>query len=474
MSTTEREYNTHPSIVPFHESHAQVKALCGPVRSGKTLACGFEFFLLGSEATAPVRGLVVRESYRQLHDSTRRTLEDWFGGVSTYHKGDERLTLRIPNFRGETLEHELDLRHCRRPEEVTNLLSTEYDFIWLEEPVPAYQMETGVIGAGLPKELFDMALMRLARGGAHRQQIVLSFNPPPRHHWVHQEFFARPADEMAALDYALFRCTPYENAPNLPPGYYQRLLARLGEELARRFVMGEVVTLYPGQRVYTDFYEQLHFVDTLDAVPKVPLVLGFDFGRTPCCVIGQVLPSGRYVVLREVQMWDAGTERLAEYLQSVLKDEFGGFTQWRCWADPSGAYGVQTDESTPFSVLSAKGFDCQPGAESNAARQEAVIQRTQRFIDGKPAVLIDKTRCPLLTEGLLGGYRYPKAMDGQVGAAPLKNKFSHLCDAFAYVCSREFSTLTGAAHAVVPRRRAGFDPLRRGPVHGRAGTWMAR
>lgn len=475
MSLNEREYHPRPSILPFHDSHAQVKALCGPAGCGKTIACGFEVFFTATEASVPLRALVVRESYRQLHDSTRRTLQEWFGGCSSYHKGDEQLRITIPNVDGDVLTHELDFRHCRRPEEVSNLLSTEYGVMWLEEPVPAYQVEGGVIGAGLPQELFDMALMRLRQGGLHRTNILLSFNPPSKFHWIYDEFFRPSADELRERDYALFRCKPYENAKHLPPNYYQSMLSRLGEDLARRFVLGEVVTIYPGRRVYTEAYEQIHFVENLQPTPGLPLVIAFDFGLTPVAVIGQTLPSGRLLILSELQLWSSGIARLAEELKELLKRDFPGFTRWRCWGDPAGAQRAQTDERTCFQLLAAEGFAVNPGAVDFTARFEAVSKRFGRFIDGQPAVLIDRSHCPVLMESLLGGYRYGKSWDHQKDPAPMKNKFSHSANAFEYLCSGEFSAVSGEATqtSVDTRRLPPFNPLQRAPRRQRT-SWMAR
>ncbi len=464
------DYRPHPSTVRFHESLAQVKALCGPVGSGKTTAVCWDWYFLCQEARVPLRGCVMRESYRQLHDSTRPTFVEWFRPICHYVKQDEVMELTLPNVDGEVLTHELHFRHARRVEEASNFLSTEYALIWLEEVVPALQVGQGVVGGGIPKGIFDIALMRQRQKGAHRLHIDLSFNPPSKFHWTYKEFFQRTPEELAKLGYALFRQPAGENKKHLPPLYYEKLLDRLDENLARRFVMGETVTLYPGVRVYPHCYEQTHFADALVPARDVPLIAMFDFGLTPVALIAQVLPSARLVVYREVQMWSAGIERLAEHLGEVLKDEFPGMKVARSWGDPAGAQRAQTDERTCFEILGAKGIPVLPGAVDFTSRQEAVDQRLSRWIDNKPAILIDRQRCPVLMEGLLGGYRYPQSHDGQVGSRPLKNDFSHACNALEYGCTGEFSITTGESKRA-PQRRPQSDPLsRRRPQHAR--SWM--
>ena len=66
------EYNCNPSAAAFHQSEATVKAICGPMGSGKSVAVTMEFVRLCMESTVPINGVVMRESYRQLHDSTKK------------------------------------------------------------------------------------------------------------------------------------------------------------------------------------------------------------------------------------------------------------------------------------------------------------------------------------------------------------------------------------------------------------------
>lgn len=471
-------YTPSASAIPFHECDLQVKAICGPVGSGKSTLAIWDFFLLCREATVPVRGLVVRESYRQLHDSTRQTVQEWFGALGHYVKSEETLHLRMPGLDGVTRDHQLMFRHGRRPEEVSNLLSTEYGFIWLEEVVPGIELKNMVVGGGLPQELFDMVLMRQRQKGLHRMHTILTFNPPSKFHWVYRTFFLPTTEELTAKGMALFRQPPFENRINLPPNYYERLLTQLGEDLARRFVYGEPVTIYPGRRVFPEALEQVHFAENLKPVPKVPYVLGFDFGLTPVVLIAQVLPNGRLQVYKEIQFWSSGLEKLAEFLMQVLHDEYPDFDfeHHRGWGDPAGQDRSQADEKTCFDVLRARGFVIQAGQQDPHLRKEAVRQRMSRIDEnGIPALRIDKQKCQILCEGLLGGYRYPRASDGQVGHRPLKNEFSHSCDALQYLCTGEFSVFTGKGIAGPPPRVA-YDPFAplSAPRAGSRTSWMAR
>lgn len=473
-------YHAHSSAALFHQSRADVKALCGPMGSGKSTAVVMEWLQMMRESDIPLRGCVMRESYRQLHDSTRKTYEEWLGPVSEYVKQDEVCRTTIPNHAGKVLTHEMFFRHARRADDASNFLSTEFAFIWLEEPVPAFQVEGGaVVGAGLPEGVFKIAVGRLRQKGAPRHHLILSFNPPSKFHWVYKQFFKKSSSELADASMALFRQPARENEKNLRAGYYKQMGAIMDPEMARRFIEGDCVTIYPGLPVFKAFREQTHFREELELLPNVPLVLMFDFGLTPVCVIAQIAESSQLRVLKEVQLFDASALELGDRVKDVLKSEFQGHKILRMWGDPAGAERSQADKATAFQILHDKlGAVVLPGAKYWRDRFEAVNQRATRIVDGEPAILVDSTRCPLLSEGLLGAYRYPKGVeDGNGNQLPLKNKFSHVCDALQYGCSGEFSAVTGEAlreHTLenTPKIPA-YDPF--APLRtGGSGTWMGR
>lgn len=478
------DYEAHNSARAFHACDAEVKALCGPMGSGKSTVAIMEWLQLCLDSRIPLRGIVMRESYRQLADSTRKTYDEWLGAASEYVKQDEVSRLTIPNRWGEVLTHELFYRHARREEDASNFLSTEFAFIWLEEPVPAFQMDgKGVIGAGLPEGVFKVAVGRLRQKGAARVHILLTFNPPSKFHWTYKQFFARTQEQLAEMGMALFRQPALENEKNLRKGYYSQLRNVMDPEMARRFVDGEVVTLYPGRPVFPGFRENVHFREELQPVPALPFVVMIDFGLTPCCLFAQVTHRGQLRVYKELQLFDAGADDLGAEVAAVMGSEFAGWKIGRAWGDPAGRQRSQADKTTPFEILRKHKIPVQESEQAWNVRWEAVHQRSQRMVDGEPAVIIDSNRCPILMEGLLGAYRYPKSGDNaEYSSQPLKNKFSHLADAFQYGCAGEFSVVTGDRlerpdDAGLPRdlrfKPKPYDPLSDdGPKRGT--TWMAR
>lgn len=434
-----------PSAVKIHNSKCKVKAICGPVGSGKTSVCCMEFFLLCWESEVSVYGIVIRSSYRELQDSTRRTFEHWFGDILTYHEKNEQAEIKFPGRDGITRSHYLDFRACRRAQEVTKFMSTEYGFAWLEEVVPAFAGKMGsVMGQGLPKEVLSIALMRVRQPKVPRLQILLTFNPPSTRHWTYKEFFQATPEDLERKDTLFVRQPPGENAPHLEPGYYESLVQHLDPELARRFVGGEPVTLFEGERVFPECVDQVHIVDYLEPVPEVPLTLGVDFGLSPCAVVSQILQGGSLLLLGELQLFNRGIKSFVEHLGPYLQQEFPSLIVRKMWIDPAGNQRSQVDENeTCAQVLRQAGYPVENGNNNWTLRREVMKQRFEFFPQGKPGIMINRQTCPMLAEGMLGGYHFQMGSNGALTSFPVKNAYSHVQDATQMIAVGEFSLLTG-------------------------------
>lgn len=475
-------YNANPSAIYFHESARRVKALMGPVGSGKSLAWMMQIVMRAAHLPVPLRAIVIRQSWPELRDSTKVTWDKWLGAISDWRQIDHQMRFTLRSTDGVTRTHTLDFRHARNANDASRFLSTEYGLIVLEECVPAFDVGRGVIGGGMPKEIFDVALMRLRQPDVARPELLCVFNPPSKRHWCYTSFVGPSLTEagraeLAARDYAFFDQPPFENEKNLPAGYYDHLIRTLSPELADRFVYGKPITVYPGMPVYPHILEDVHVVERVARLPDVGLVTGHDFGRTPAALISQVTKQGQIRFLKEIQLWGASTETMCQVLERTLRDEFRDMEWLRGWGDPSGQNPTETNDKTSFGIMAAKGWPIMAGAETLAHRTEAVKQRAARMVEREPALLIDATGCPMLAEALLGGYRYPKSGDGQIGYAPLKNDYSHIANAFEYTVSGEFSPYTGERLQDDPRRERGrliprYSPLDSPPASP-GGSWLS-
>ena len=80
MTEETKVYRPLPTIERFHRSPAQIRCIVGPVGSGKTSGAAWEIFdylpefLFKQYQITGTRWVVVRNSYRELQDTTMRTV----------------------------------------------------------------------------------------------------------------------------------------------------------------------------------------------------------------------------------------------------------------------------------------------------------------------------------------------------------------------------------------------------------------
>lgn len=199
---------------------------------------------------------------------------------------------------------------------------------------------------------------------------------------------------------------------------------------------------FEGKPVYGDFSRKLHVTfEKLDPEPGIPLLLGWDFGLTPACVLTQLV--GRQLrVLNEFIESDGGITTLAPKVWSHLKINFAPWVAAAddkifSFIDPAGFQRSQVDEKTCAQALRLTGFKkIYPGPVDWEARKQAVESFLTGLVRGQPSLQISDEGAPILIEGFAGGYQYPpKAIDIEpTQIRPIKNKWSHPHDGFQYVC----------------------------------------
>lgn len=199
---------------------------------------------------------------------------------------------------------------------------------------------------------------------------------------------------------------------------------------------------FDGRPVYEDFNRNLHVSKVpLQLEPGIPLLLGWDFGLTPACIVAQLV--GRQLRLYKEFIEDAGSiSKLAPvvwaWLETTCPNWFLSEDLIQNFIDPAGFQKAQTDERTCAGIMSEHGFrKIKPGPVAWEARRKAVEDfLTKTFAEG-PALLIDEGGCPVTIEGFGGGYRYPeKATEVEPAQArPIKNKWSHPHDGLQYLAA---------------------------------------
>jgi len=255
------EYKFGPVAVAAHQSHARLKYVWGSIGTAKSTWLVWRVFFKAVQASkigVSLRAVIMRDTYRNLEDSTFKTWLRWFpdnsmmGYVSKSNPADYQL--RTPDGR----LHEVLFRHGQTAQDASMFLSTEYGFIGLEEVAPAY-VPGGEqkVSPGMSEELFDLAYSRLRQEGIAEPEIALTSNPPSRTHWASKRIIDKSGDERhGTMVFNLPGVSPVtwehwftptsENKANLRPGYYEELTATWPKILVRRFVDGERVDMFTG------------------------------------------------------------------------------------------------------------------------------------------------------------------------------------------------------------------------------------
>ena len=196
---------------------------------------------------------------------------------------------------------------------------------------------------------------------------------------------------------------------------------------------------FHGHPVYPEF-SKVHITnDFLGPTSGLPMLISFDWGLTPCAVIGQY-DDGVLTIFKEYQEVNMGAQRFIEKVATDLRlryPEFSDFKKnWRAFADPAGMFRSGTDENTCFNIAS-KYFNITPGPVAWEERRNAVSSFLRKLENGKPAFQVYGRECPMIVKGFEGGYRFSeKSVDIEPNKLrPIKDIYSHLADATQYLCA---------------------------------------
>jgi hypothetical protein len=190
-----------------------------------------------------------------------------------------------------------------------------------------------------------------------------------------------------------------------------------------------------GEPVWEQYSEETHLAPApLAALPGHPILIGLDFGRTPCGVMAQNV-FGRWRVLRELVTEAMGARAFARELKRCLAAWFPD-NDFALWGDPTGDNFEQSDDISPFLMLRAEGLPVLKAPTNDPTiRINAVDELLRGMIDGAPRLVISP-ECRVLRAAMAGGYQYPRrrvAGSDQTLERPVKNRYSHIADALQYL-----------------------------------------
>ena len=447
----------------FMRSNAFVRGIRGPIGSGKTVACCIELFRRacqqkpGPGGIRRSRAVIIRNTGPELETTTIATWLAWFPEA---HYG--RFNWAPPlthNIKAGDVECEAIFLALDREEDVKKLYSLECTFAWINE------------ARFIPKLVVDTLTERIGRfpkildGGATWDGLIMDTNAMEPDHWWpivagdvplpddigeeeaamlqkpdNWEFFNQPGAMLEEKD-SEDRTTGWkqnplaENVRWLKPGYYQNTIRGKTRAHILRNVGNQLTIVREGKAVYPSFSEEAHLAkEALPILPSAAVEIGMDFGLTPAAVLSQTL-HGRRLIQRELVALNMGITAFAQELRRLVARTYPGCAVV-IHGDPAGDQRAQTDETTPFQVLRAAGFDARPAPSNDfALRVEAVEAMLTRLIEGRPGFLLDP-QCRHLRKAMAGGYHYARVQGhGEVRYAdrPIKNQSSHVGEALQYL-----------------------------------------
>jgi hypothetical protein len=444
-------YTAPPTCGRFMQSAAFGRLLAGPVGSGKTTACVFELLRRSCEQAQAHDGIrytrfaIVRQTLKQLKDTVLKDILSWLEGMVSYKVSDNTVYISMGDVRSEWILIPLD-----SPEDQRRLLSMQLTGVWMSEAIE------------MPVDLVDSLAGRLGRypsavmGGATWFGMIADTNMPTEgsewYKFMHEnvapdwQIFIQPGglEENAENLNWLHQTTEtmklrLDSEARLAQGrsYYERLARGRNADWVLRYVHAKYGNDPSGTAVFREsFNRSFHIRDNVLPVSSQPIMVGQDFGRDPCSIIGQLDHKGRLLVLEEVIAEDIGLEKhIEQALRPRLMDVRYIGRPVAIIGDPSGISKSSIYEETTFDVIKRMGLHAFPAPTNDI---DPRLRAVEAFLlgqrDGGPAFIIDRERCPVLVRALGGGYRYAKTRSGLRKLSPDKNEYSHVADALQYLC----------------------------------------
>lgn len=477
-------YNAETTPAKFHRDDSFYRGIRGPVRSGKSTCCSIEIMNRSrqqrpnSQGIRRSRWVVVRNTYRELEDTTLRTWLMWFpesifGGVN---KRTMTHILQIDDPKLGKIYTEVMFRALDRPDDIAKLLSMEVTGAWVNE------------AREVPKAIIDVLGDRVEQyppmmdEGCTWGGVFMDTNSPDEDHWWYDleseppknwSFYTQPG----ALREVKGKFVPNpkaENVKNLKGGhdYYVKRMEGKKESYIRVYYCNQFGYVEEGNRVHPEYDDTTHTSpSTIIPDPKLPVAIGLDFGLTPAALFGQKAANGQWRIFHEIVTERLGIKHFGEML--LLPYILGNLMDFtiRLWGDPSGEDGADADPNTPLAILDVIGLHVKKAPSQDATlRREALAAPLERMIDGQPGCIVDPS-CVTFRKGLSSKYYFKRLQvvgDDRYHDTPYKNFWSHVCEAGEYM-------MIGEGEGKALTRRIGKEARKpaKQKYYRSQGGWMA-
>jgi hypothetical protein len=441
------EYKPPPTVEDFMLSDARVRVIVGPIGSGKSMGCIMELLRRACEqepynGVRYTRFVCVRNTLQQLRQTVLADITQYLGPVVSYYSTDSTIRLRVSLPDGTQVHSDWQLIPLDTKEDVRRLLSLQITGAWINE---AREIDMAIMAPLLGR---TGRYPSKAMGGASWRGVMADTNPWSEDSAWHDALVLHPKANWRLYHQPSGVGPNAENIANLPNGYYDDLIDGKDSDFAAVHVESQWGTSNAGQAVFRRSFHAPDHAREMQAItnPHRPLMIGMDFGRTPCALICQVDSFGRLYVFKEVVTDDMGLEQMIiERLMPVLSAP--PFVGRRVFvvADPAGNHKTEIREETAFSTLRDHGFLAYPAVTNDVDKRILAVNKLLLMrIAGEAGIQICREGCPTLVTAMGSLYRYKKKKDGQLEERPDKtHPWSDVADALQYACLGVQANLAG-------------------------------
>jgi len=458
------EYITKPQgqvLQQYADCRASRSFIMGPLGSGKTIQTINKIFDLMCEQE-PVkdkthkhynkrlsRWAAVRNTYSELSSTT---IKDWLEcheEFGVYKAGSKEPPNQKLNFKlddGTEVLAEIIFIAFDRPDHVKKARGLQLTGVWLNEIKE------------LSKSVVDMLDLRIGRYPSRKEGssptwygMIGDTNAPDDDHWYYEL-----AEELKPEGWAFHRQAggvikegetwipnpTAENLHNLPADYYTRGMEGKKPEWIKVNLGNQYGFVVDGKPVHPRYVDSVHCIDlNFELKNDVPIVLGFDFGRTPACALLQQAEMGRWICFDEFVSDNMSAVTFAPELKKYIDSQYKGFTfGFRGYGDPSGGRGGEATDDTAHQMIRAAGLPCAATVSNKPSLRRAALEKpmTEMCMDGKPRFVI-LPKCKKIRKGLNGGFCYRRIMVSgeRYTEEPDKNEYSHPVEALEYALQGE-------------------------------------
>jgi hypothetical protein len=420
------DFNPNPIQHKFITSQAQADLFSSRAGEGKSAALAWSVFA-HTRHNPGANWVMIRDTFENIQRSTMKEFFKWFPpGIA----GEYNATRKEFRWAPGVAEGTVTFTGMDNPEDASKLLSWELAGIALDEPAPA------VGSAGIDEMVFDLGLTRLRQPGMKWYAMKLATNNPDESHWTFRKFVSEVPD---GVDFRVHQPSQPENAHNLPENYYENMRKALAHrpDLVRRFVDGEFGFQAEGKAVTPQWNDKVHLATGLVAMPRRELILAWDFGLNPTCIVTQKSPLGYWLILDSMVGEGIGvTELINDAVKPLLSQRYRGYPLVHV-GDPAGDQREQSSSLSKASLVIRKtlGGVWHPGIQRFQPRKDALQTVLARTLEGRGVVQVDRQRARDVWYALRGGWHYHVSNSGITSGEPKKNIHSHPADAVSYAAA---------------------------------------